>query len=109
LPEILSYHQNFHPIISNQRHEKDSNIRYQTGSKNTVIANRFFVFSFSLIVCLCAVRYRLSWPSRQLLSARKYIVSYRIVLRDDKKKTKKCMLIDKLLSLFLENFSLRIE
>jgi len=36
-----------------------------------------FVFSFSLFfVCVpCA---RLSWPCRQLLSARKYIVSYRI-------------------------------
>jgi len=38
-------------------------------------ANRFFVFSFSLffVSVPCA---RLSWPFRQLLTARKYIVSY---------------------------------
>jgi len=37
-----------------------------------------FVFSFSLffVSVPCA---RLSWPSRQLLSARKYTVSYRII------------------------------
>ena len=38
-----------------------------------------FVFSFSLFFRFCAVRYRLNWPSRQLLSARKSTVSYRIV------------------------------
>jgi len=36
----------------------------------------FFVFFLDFIVSVqCA---RLSWPSRQLLSARKYTVSYRI-------------------------------
>jgi len=41
-------------------------------------ANRFLFFSFSLffVPVPCA---RLSWPFRQLLSARKYIVSHRIV------------------------------
>ena len=43
-------------------------------------ATRFFIFIFSLFFVSgpCA---RLSWPSRQLLSARKSTVSYRIVFR----------------------------
>jgi len=36
----------------------------------------FLVFPYFFVTVPCA---RLSWPSRQLLSARKYTVSYRIV------------------------------
>jgi len=46
---------------------------------HTVLVILFcFVFSFSFSVSVpCA---RLSWPYRQLLNVRKYIVSYRISL-----------------------------
>ena len=49
--------------------------------KPLLMSYSLFVFRFSLLFCFCAVSYRLSWPSRQLVSAHKYTVglSRRIV------------------------------
>jgi len=44
----------------------------------SLMSKSVFVFSFSLIFFLCRALDYISWPFRHLLSARKYIVSYRI-------------------------------
>jgi len=42
--------------------------------KPLLMSYSLFVFRFSLLFCFCAVSYRLSWPSRQLVSAHKHTV-----------------------------------